>query len=139
MALSDQQFLQQLADLNLDPQYFDHYGHLRLAWLVLQAKPLEQAVSRVCELISAYATSLGATDKFQYTLTAAIVRIMAELRHQQGWHGQNDRLDDFLAANPLLQQDLMSLVLKHYQPETLNSPIARQQWLEPDRLAFGGE
>ena len=132
MSLSDQQFLQQLQNTTLPPEMFNHYGHLRLAWLMLQQYPLEQAINHTCNTINAYATALGATDKFHYTLTAAIVRIMAQ---RKASHNQ-ESLDEFLTEHPELENNLMGLVLQHYQPQTLNSPYARQHWQQPGIRSF---
>ncbi len=77
MKLSDKEFIEAFEDQSLQPELFNHYGHLRLGWLYLKAYPLDIAIEKTVSGISAYASSLGATDKFQHTLTEAIIRIMA--------------------------------------------------------------
>ena len=101
LALNDHEFLSQLEACLLNPIYFDHIGHLRLAWLSLQQNELEAAVEKTCICIKNFAESLGAYDKFHYTLTDAIVRVM---------HGrwlQDEGFDDFLKRNPNLFSKLI--------------------------------
>jgi hypothetical protein len=77
MTINYSDFLKTFENKELDPSSFDRLGHLRLAWLYLNNCKIEAAIDKVANGISDYATSLGATDKFQYTLTEAIVRGMA--------------------------------------------------------------
>ncbi|UUZ49057.1 hypothetical protein LP420_00580 [Massilia sp. B-10] len=52
-------------------------SHLRLAALALQAHDVDSAVARTCLSIRAYATHLGAPAKFHWTVTEALVRLLA--------------------------------------------------------------
>jgi len=128
MNINDQTFLEQFENRSLNAALFNHYGHLRLAWLYLRKYPLERAVEKVTRGISAYAGSLGAAGKYQHTLTEAIVRIMAgRLRNFTG-----ESLDVFLAANPDLVDDIVSVVKVYYSDALLNSPVARAGFVSPD-------
>jgi len=131
-ALSDSAFLQQFEALSLPPEQFDHRGHLRLGWICLESYGLDEAIGRVCEGINAYATHLGAADKFHHTLTAALLRIMAQrmaAQPQTDWQ-------DFVVANPDLLADALAVVHCHYSPERLQSDIARQRFVTPDLKPF---
>ena len=127
--LSDEEFLRQFERLELDPGHFDHHGHLRLAWLYLQRLSLDDAIHRTISGIRAYAESLGATGKFRHTLTEATVRIMA----QRVATGRAETLEDFLAENCDLLDDLQGVLTRHYSPERLASEAGRDQFLPPDR------
>ncbi|UUZ54637.1 MerR family transcriptional regulator [Massilia sp. H-1] len=50
---------------------------MRLAALALQAHDVDSAVARTCLSIRAYATHLGAPAKFHWTVTEALVRLLA--------------------------------------------------------------
>ena len=128
MLLSDKAFIEQFENKTLAPELFSHNGHLRLAWLYLQSYPLQQAIEKVTSGISAYASSLGATDKFQHTLTEAIVRIMA-LRMKQG---NASTLEDYLVDNRDLVDDIMSVVEIYYSRQLLNSERAKREFVSPD-------
>ena len=98
MTINDSDFLQQFEDHTLDPSHFDHLGHLRLAWLYLNRYELELAIDKVTNGISGYAASLGATDKFQHTLTEALVRNMAD-RIKTSKFGQFERGPERVSFN----------------------------------------
>lgn len=130
--LPDQAFIEQFENQTLAPEHFNHYGHLRLAWLYLQHHPLQQAIEKVTSGISAYASSLGAKDKFQHTLTEAIVRIMA-LRMKPG---NTETLEAYLVQNRDLLNDIGAVVGAYYSPELLNSKQARTEFVSPDLTPF---
>ena len=132
MTITDEKFLAQFESQTLNPELFDHYGHLRLAWLYLNKYPLETAIDKVTNGIATYASSLGATDKFQHTLTEAIVRIMANRLNCSN----EDSLKAFLVTNQDLVDDICSVVKLHYSDERLNSDAARTSFVAPDLLPF---
>lgn len=129
--LSDNTFIEQFENQTLPPQHFDHLGHLRIAWLYLNRYSLEQAISRVCGGIKTYAESLGASTKFHFTITDAIVRIMAvRMKPHQ------DR-SAFLAANADLVDSAVTVLHQYYSKELLFSEQARQRVMAPDLKAIG--
>lgn len=128
-ALPDDVFLAAFLDARLAPADFNHRGHLRAAWLLLQRRPLEEAVADTCEGIARLATRLGAPDKYHRTLTEALVRLMAHggaADPALGW-------EDFLATNAPLVRDARGVLAQYYRPDTLDSAEARQRFLPPDR------
>lgn len=129
-AMSDDQFLAAFLDSTLPPAGFDHLGHLRAAWLLLQRQPLNDAVETTCEAIARLAARLGVPGKYNHTLTEALVRLMANgggADPALPWAG-------FLAANTELKDDAIGVLARHYSAETLSSPAARERFLPPDRL-----
>ena len=129
-AMTDDQFLAAFLDASMPPEGFDHIGHLRAAWLLLQRRPLESAVSETCAAIDRLARRLGVPQKFNHTLTEALVRLMAH-------HGGSDAALDwhvFLAANEALVKDARALLARHYSDELLASAEARSRFVAPDRL-----
>lgn len=127
--MSDDQFLAAFLDSSMPPAGFDHLGHLRAAWLLLQRQPLEQAVDTTCDAIARLATRLGVPGKYNRTLSEALVRLMA---HGGGadpslsWSG-------FLATNAELREDALGVLARHYSDEVLTCPTARERFLPPDR------
>ena len=130
--LSDQEFLQKFENQTLDPEYFDHHGHLRLAWLYLSLFPLEQAIDKICAGIRDYAESLGATEKFNKTITIAIVKIMANRTSGTA----RNCFEQFLNENQPLLKDSLSVLLEYYSPEVLFSEHARIGEVKPDIKEF---
>ena len=131
MLSADREFLGQFEDCSLDPARFDHQGHLRIAFLYLELYPLEDAIENACHGIAAYARSLGATGKFNRTMTEAIMRIIHP--RLAGWTGT---FEAWLACNPDLVRDMRGLLLRHYSKELLDSENARRFFVPPDIRAF---
>jgi hypothetical protein len=130
VTLSDDDFLAAFLDCSIPPGAFDHRGHLRVAWLLLQRHPLDEAVERVCDGIARLAAHLGVPGKYHRTLTEALVRLMAHggaASAELGW-------EEFLRANPALVSDARGLLARHYTPERLESAEARARFVPPDRL-----
>ena len=126
--LNDQQFLEQFYALSLAPEAFNHQGHLRLAWLQLQQQDLEQAIDKVATGIQCFAQSLGASDKYHATITAALVRIMAaRMAAQPGQDWQT-----FIQHNDDLLNCAYQLLLRYYSSERLTCDAARAAELAPD-------
>lgn len=128
MTLDDDTFLTQFCDQSLNPEYFDHRGHLRMAWLHLKRYPLPEARTRVCNGIRDLATALGAAEKFHRTISEALLLIMAG--RMQG-PAPTD-FDTFLADNQDLLADARGLLARHYSDVRLGSAEARSGWVEPD-------
>jgi hypothetical protein len=130
MKSTDLTYLKRFATRELEPGHFDHRGHLWMAWLHLNHYDVDEASRRVCHGIRDLAAKFGAPEKFNHTLSEALMRIMAG-RMSKG--GAND-FDAFLRANPDLVDDCISVVARHYSDELLKSQSARRGWVEPDRL-----
>jgi hypothetical protein len=128
MVLSDKVFLSQFEQKTLCPSEFNHRGHLRLAWLYLTTGDFEWALKRITVGIVEYALSLGVTDKFHYTLTDAIIRIMKNRIEQQG----DSTFEVFLESHPDLLENMMSVVYSYYSEPVLNSSEAKLRFVPPD-------
>ena len=125
--MSDDDFLSSFHALRLAPADFGHLGHLRLAWLHLQRASLNSAVASVCGGIRAYAAHHGAPDKFHWTVTEALMRLM----HAHGAGEQGLDWAAFLARTPALR-DTRALLAQHYSDALLATPQARAAFVAPD-------
>ena len=124
--IDDQTFIREFENQTLNPEYFDHRGHLRIAWLYLSRYSLNEANQRVCRGIKTYAESLGATDKFNLTITGALVKIMAQrMEKGQGW-------EDFIHSNSDLVENALAVLGSYYSDEVLFSEEAKRCVLEAD-------
>ena len=132
MVLKDNEFLKQFEQQTLDPNEFNHIAHLRIAWLYMNKFDLKTAIKKVTSGISSYANSLGASNKFNHTLTEATIYIMAERSKKL----ENNSFQTFLAKNPDLIEDLLSLISQHYTIGRLNSKDAKIKFIAPDLQPF---
>lgn len=129
---SDDEFLDAFLTCRVPASAFDHRGHLRVAWILLQKLPLESAVSETCDGIERLAAHLGAPGKYHRTLTEALVRIMAAM----GGADRSTAFDAFLIANPVLVDDARALMARYYSAERLTDQAAKTTFLPPDLAAF---
>jgi hypothetical protein len=126
----DETYLERFAARDLGPEDFDHRGHLRMAWLHLVRYDVDEASRRVCSGIRDLAAKFDVPEKFNHTLSEALMRIMAGRMSRDG----AEDFDAFLRANPDLVDDCIGVLALHYSDELLNSDSARGGWVEPDRL-----
>jgi len=125
--LTDKTFITQFENLTLDPEYFNHYGHIRLAYLYLKQYTLEQSIDKTCLGIKSYASALGAEDKFHQTITEILVRIinlrMLQIGKQtwQIFHENNHDLFD----------DSLKVLKCYYSEQVLFSDKAKRTFVLP--------
>lgn len=127
-ALSDEAFLQQFRNSTLDKSFFNHIGHLRAGWLYLHQRGLERTCIEYPASIVRYATALGAPEKFNHTLTVALLRIMADrqrLAPALNWQS-------FVRREADLRKDAVAVLTAYYSPERLFSDQARSEVVDPD-------
>lgn len=132
LVLTDEELIQKFEDKTLEPKEFDHLGHLRIAGLYLSDYELAEAVWKVTHGISTYAISLGATDKYQRTLTEAIVYIMD---NRMTLDGDLD-FPNFIHSNKDLMDDLHGVLAQFYSAALLNSKEAKVKFIAPDIKSF---
>lgn len=111
--MDDITFVSRLEACTLAPEHFNHAGHVRLACLYLDRYPLDEAIARTCATISAYATHLGAANKYHATITVALVRLL----HAHG---------------PTVLADAPALLALHYSPALLAASASRAAFVPPD-------
>ena len=75
---TDENLEEAVSRATLPGDCFTHEAHLRLAWIHIRKYGPNRAAHNLCEQIKAYAASLGATDKFNHTVTVAAVRVLHE-------------------------------------------------------------
>ena len=122
--MNDDEFFTRLCDCSLAPAQFNHLGHLRLGWICLRRFELDEAIRVACGAIGAYAASLGAADKFHWTMTEALMRLL--------WADRALAWPAFVAANADLAADARAILARHYSAPLLASDRARAGFVGPD-------
>ena len=130
--LSDTDFLNRIKNATLDPQYFNHEAHLRMAYLLIEGFGIDNAIEMTCAQIELYATSLGAKDKFNRTVTIAAVKAVYHFLLKSKSDGFKNFIDEF----PRLKFNFKDLLAQHYNIDIFNSEIAKSSFLEPNLLPF---
>jgi hypothetical protein len=129
--MTDDDFVAAFLSGSLPPQQFHHRDHLRLAWALVRLTGAEEAMKRITSGIRYFAAQHGQAEKYHETMTRFWVRVVA---HAVAARPDLTTFDAFLAAFPLLLE--RDLPYRHWRRETMASPQARAQWVEPDLLAL---
>lgn len=130
--IQDDQFILQFENQSLDPAYFNHLGHLRLAWLYLKRYDFNTVLNKICTGIQQYAESLGAVEKFHYTISYAFIKIMEiriEKLKEKTW-------EKFVQENSDLIESAQTVLYQYYSTEALNSSEAKKRLVEPNLKPF---
>jgi len=132
------EFIVALEDQSLPDELFTHEGHLRAAWIYLCDNEPQQAAKKCCTAIKDYAESLGATDKFNLTISMALMEIVAvRLSRSNSLFGQggDSNWRSFKQQNSDLFDNALAILFKYYDKEVLFSEKARHEFLPP-KVAF---
>ncbi len=123
--LTDDELLRGFEGCRLAPGSFHHGDHLRLAWICVRRFGLATAEERLLNGIRKMAEGAGVPHKFLHTTTVAWVRLVAA---RLG--GGNESFGNWIAKWPELMNK--NILDHHYSAGILESPQARNGWLEPD-------
>lgn len=132
LILSDEVFLAQFESQLLAKEYFNHIGHLRLAYLYLDKWDLPQAIDKTSDGIKAYAESLGVVDKFNTSITYAIVSVIhvrKQLACSTNWR-------NFVENNDDLARECLKVLGAYYSDGLLMTEEAKRHRIEPDKKPF---
>jgi len=130
--LTDAEFEKQFANCTLDAKLFSHEAHLRLAWIHLDKYGIDQAIQSICLQLVNFVDSLGASDKYNKTVTIAAVRAVYHFMLKS----ETANFKDFIAENPRLKHNFKELLRFHYKTDIFNSELAKKEYLEPELLPF---
>ena len=130
--LSDHAFEKQFSDCTLNPELFTHEAHIRLAWIHIKQYGADQAADNICGQLLNFVKKLGSTDKYNKTLTVAAIKTVNH------FIGRTDAADfsEFIFLFPQLKYRFKELIATHYGMDIYHSENAKQEYLEPDLLAF---
>lgn len=130
--LSDPEFEHEFAAGTLDPSYFSHEAHLRLAWIHIDKYGIERAQNNIIEQLQKFVEVVGAKDKFNMTLTLAATKAVYHFMLKS----HSDNFKDFIIEFPRLKYNFKELMSCHYGFDIYNSSLAKTQFLEPDLAPF---
>jgi hypothetical protein len=132
LLLSDEEFEKQFANCSFNSSWFTHEAHLRLAWIHIRKYGLDQAIDNVCHQIERYAESLGAKDKFNKTVTVAALKAVYHFMNRS----RSDNFEGLIQEFPRLKTEFKGLMNAHYGIDIFKSPLARKEFIEPDKIPF---
>lgn len=128
ISAEDREFLRSFEACGISPGEFDHAAHLRLAYIYLCDRSVDDAAAAMkCSLL-AFLDHLGVgASKYHETMTRAwimaVQHFMAESRSYAS-------ASEFIEDNPRLLDS--KIMFTHYSAEVLFSQEARRTFVEPD-------
>lgn len=128
----DDEFEKRFHQKTLDPKYFTHEAHLRLAYIHIEKYGVEIAIANICQQIRSFAASVGEPDKFNMTLTTAAIKIVS--RFMKALASRNFK--QLISTEPRLKDGFSDLIKAHYSFDIFNNTDAKNQFLIPDLIAF---
>ena len=112
----------------VDPRDFPHCAHVEVGYELLERHAFPEALLHLARGLRRLAAGAGRPEVYNETVTAAFLALIAERRLSASYVGW----EDFATRNPdLLQKDLLD---DFYEPEVLQSAIARQTFVLPRGL-----
>lgn len=108
---------------------FHHADHVRMAWVYVREYGLDEALRQFAADLQHFAVAKGVPGLYHATITTAYLSIIAE-RMAVAPHAT---WDDFAAAHPDLLTWKPGVLDRYYSADRLWSPLARTQFLLPDR------
>ena len=131
--LSDLEFENQFNSCQLNPSFFSHEAHLRLAWIHIDKYGFEQAKGNIQKQLQDFVAHVGAEDKYHKTLTIVVIQAVNHFMLQS----TSDNFPDFIIEFPQLKEDFKSLISSHYSFDVFSSAEAKLKFISPELKPFG--
>lgn len=148
--MTGEELIQQFEDGMTPASTFHHADHVRLAFEYLCRFPALEALERFSGALKRFATAQGKAERYHETITWAYLLLIrermarassspssnAQTRYEQTCSAQTscaEIWEEFAARNPDLLVWKDGVLATLYRPETLDSDLARQTFVLPDR------
>ncbi len=113
----------------LSTDAFRHADHVRMAWVYVREFGLDGAMRQFADDLKHFAVAKGVPGLYHATITVAYLSVLAERMAA----GPVATWEEFAAAHPDVLRWKPGLLDDFYSHERLWSPLARAQFLLPDR------
>jgi hypothetical protein len=133
IAMTDAEIIRRFEDGEVAPSEFHHQDHVRLAFAYLCEYPALQALEKFSSALKNFAAAHGKTRLYHETITYAYLFLIRERIARTGAKGKD--WEGFSRMNPDLLIWKNGILARYYDPATLDSELARNVFLFPDRLS----
>jgi len=123
----DQEVISRFEAGTLEP--FHHADHVRVAFAYLRNYPVLQSLEKFCCGLKRFAAAKGKPQLYHETITHAYFFLIRERMARE----PNAEWEDFARENSDLLVWKEGILTRYYQPETLQSELARSVFVFPDR------
>ena len=128
--LSDEQFIQQFENGSLNPSWFTHVAHLRVAFIYINLCGASRASKRLAKYIKQFDALHGKGDKFHQTITYASVAVVLHFMTKS----ESTTFRDLLKEFPRLKTNFKDLLLSHYSADIIDSQTSKNTYVLPDKV-----
>ena len=128
--MTDNELLSGFESCTLANEAFHHEEHVRVAFLYLSRYPALEALERFSTALVRFAAAHGKTTLYNETVTWAYILL---IRERLARSGRKQTWTDFRSANTDMFDRKQDILKKYYKPETLQSGLAKQTFVFPDR------
>lgn len=127
--MTDDELLEGFTSARMTP--FRHRDHVRMTWIYLRRLGLDGALAAVSEGLRHFCIAHAHPEKYHETVTRLYVYVIHE---RVSAPGAAQDWESFAAANPDLFENWGEFVARYYSQELLDSQLARETFVPPDRL-----
>lgn len=131
VSMSDEEFIRNFEACTLPAERFHHQEHVRVVWLYLLQYSVLETLARFSEALKRFAAANGKATLYHETISWAYVFLIHE-RMARGTRAQS--WQEFMATNSDLFDWQTSILKSYYRDGTLESELARQTFVLPDRF-----
>jgi hypothetical protein len=128
--LTDRELLEQFERATLPPECFRHTEHVRVAFLYLSMFPVLEALPAFSTALQRFAAKHGKLKRYNETVTWAYIFLirerLARARKMLSWEEFAQNNADLLTSNG-------GILARFYREETLQSDLAREVFIFPDK------
>jgi hypothetical protein len=128
--MTDDELLAGFENCTLANEAFHHEQHVRVAFLYLCRYSALEALERFSTALTRFAAAHGKTTLYNETVTWAYILL---IRERMARAGRAHSWPEFRVGNADLFDRKRDILKKYYRPETLQSELAKQTFLFPDR------
>ncbi len=130
--LSDIEFEEQFESCTLEPTFFTHEAHMRLAWIHIKKYGGPAACENICNQIKRFDIVHDKGEKYNKTVTIAAVKIVQHFMSKS----EVATFPEFIELYPRLTKNFMQLVRSHYGTDIFSDPVAKTTYIQPNLLPF---
>jgi hypothetical protein len=129
--MTEEELLERFEAQSLPEGGFHHSDHVRLTVAYLRRYPVMEVLDRLSAGLAALARARGRPDRYHETITWAFVFLVRERLLRTG---RDQTWEDFASRHCDLLDWRAGVLRRYYRDETLDSELARKNFVLPDRL-----
>jgi len=132
--LSDRKLIRQFESDLIAEDSFHHADHVRLAFAYLSEYPPLRALDKFSAALKRYAAARGKSQRYHETITYAYFFLIRERMARSADRLSSNGWDEFARRNLDLLVWKNGVLSRYYRKTTLQSDLARNIFLLPDKL-----